>query len=84
MKLTYVLRSYVGVVQEFGPGITIKPYSFVEVDKAVMDALSEQVKLDLRMAQDRRRVSVAMIKDGQPVASFNEAAVLKEAVGGSS
>ena len=81
MKITYVVRSYVGQELNFGEGVKIKPYFFTEVDKAVMDAMGEQDKLNLRIARDRRDVSIAMVKDDQPVAAMNEAIVLQQANG---
>lgn len=82
MKITYVIRSYVGHELNFGEGVQIKPYFFVEVDKSVMDVMGDQDKLNLRIARDRRDVSIALIKDDQPVAAMNEGEVLQQANGG--
>ena len=81
MKITYVVRSYVGQELNFGEGVKIKPYFFTEVDKAVMDAMGEQDKLNLRLARDRRDVSIAMVKDNLPVDARNEGEVLQQANG---
>lgn len=81
MKITYVIRSYVVDELNFGEGVKIKPYHFIEVNKTVIDDMGEQDRLNLRIARDRRDVSIAMIKDDQPVAAMNEAIVLQQVSG---
>ena len=77
MKLTYVIRSYVGRVLEIGT-LRIREWAFVEVDKATMDGLGVEALTQLRDLRDRHEVSISMLKGTLPVASWNEAAVLQE------
>lgn len=77
MKLTYVIRSYVGRVLEIGT-LRIREWSFIEVDKSVMDGLGVEALMLLQDLRDRHEVSVALHKGTLPVASWNEQAVLQE------
>lgn len=76
MKLTHVLRSYVGNELSFGP-VTVKPWGSTEVEHEQLEAAVASAGVEFSRAVQARELSMCMISDGQPVHPMNEAAILK-------
>jgi hypothetical protein len=77
MELLFVLRSYVGSEQRFGP-VTIRPWGTAEASHEVLEGLQGPEAIRFAQAVQARDVSMCMVADGQPVHPINEAAVLKK------